>query len=75
MPEYRWWLGGVVKLRLHLVLTGKRTVTIGDLEGERLMVMKEGHCLGDLATKSPHGSLTARIQRLAKRYIIPYPKQ
>lgn len=28
-------------------LTSKRTVTAGDLEGERLIVMKEGHCLGD----------------------------
>jgi LysR family hydrogen peroxide-inducible transcriptional activator len=28
-------------------LTRKRTVAIGDLKGERLIVMKEGHCLGD----------------------------
>jgi len=28
-------------------LTRKRTVAVADLEGERLMVMKEGHCLGD----------------------------
>src|SRR5258706_13519914 len=28
-------------------LTRKRTVTVADLEGERLIVMKEGHCLGD----------------------------
>lgn len=28
-------------------LTRKRTVTIADLEGEKLIVMKEGHCLGD----------------------------
>ena len=28
-------------------LTRKRTVAAADLEGERLMVMKEGHCLGD----------------------------
>lgn len=28
-------------------LTRKRTVTVTDLEGERLIVMKEGHCLGD----------------------------
>jgi LysR family hydrogen peroxide-inducible transcriptional activator len=28
-------------------LTRKRTVTASDLEGERLIVMKEGHCLGD----------------------------
>jgi LysR family transcriptional regulator, hydrogen peroxide-inducible genes activator len=28
-------------------LTRKRTVAAGDLEGERLIVMKEGHCLGD----------------------------
>ena len=28
-------------------LTRKRTVTAADLEGERLIVMKEGHCLGD----------------------------
>jgi LysR family hydrogen peroxide-inducible transcriptional activator len=30
-------------------LTRKRTVTVKDLEGERLIVMKEGHCLGDQA--------------------------
>jgi LysR family hydrogen peroxide-inducible transcriptional activator len=28
-------------------LTRKRTVADADLEGERLIVMKEGHCLGD----------------------------
>jgi len=28
-------------------LTRKRSVAIADLEGERLIVMKEGHCLGD----------------------------
>ena len=28
-------------------LTGKRTVNAADLDGERLIVMKEGHCLGD----------------------------
>lgn len=28
-------------------LTRKRTVAYADLEGERLIVMKEGHCLGD----------------------------
>jgi LysR family hydrogen peroxide-inducible transcriptional activator len=28
-------------------LTRKRTVAASDLEGERLIVMKEGHCLGD----------------------------
>lgn len=28
-------------------LTRKRLVNPGDLEGERLIVMKEGHCLGD----------------------------
>ena len=28
-------------------LTRKRTVNAADLEGERLIVMKEGHCLGD----------------------------
>jgi len=28
-------------------LTRKRTVAIADLESERLIVMKEGHCLGD----------------------------
>jgi len=28
-------------------LTSKRTVAVADLEGERLIVMKEGHCLGD----------------------------
>lgn len=28
-------------------LTRKRSVAIGDLEHERLIVMKEGHCLGD----------------------------
>ena len=28
-------------------LTRKRTVALTDLEGERLIVMKEGHCLGD----------------------------
>jgi len=28
-------------------LTRKRTVAVADLEGERLIVMKEGHCLGD----------------------------
>jgi LysR family hydrogen peroxide-inducible transcriptional activator len=28
-------------------LISKRTVTPADLEGERLIVMKEGHCLGD----------------------------
>jgi LysR family hydrogen peroxide-inducible transcriptional activator len=28
-------------------LTRKRTVAAADLEGERLIVMKEGHCLGD----------------------------
>jgi LysR family hydrogen peroxide-inducible transcriptional activator len=28
-------------------LTRKRTVAIADLKGERLIVMKEGHCLGD----------------------------
>jgi LysR family hydrogen peroxide-inducible transcriptional activator len=28
-------------------LTRKRAVAIGDLKGERLIVMKEGHCLGD----------------------------
>jgi LysR family transcriptional regulator, hydrogen peroxide-inducible genes activator len=28
-------------------LTRKRTVAVTDLEGERLIVMKEGHCLGD----------------------------
>jgi LysR family hydrogen peroxide-inducible transcriptional activator len=28
-------------------LTCKRTVNAADLEGERLIVMKEGHCLGD----------------------------
>jgi len=28
-------------------LTRKRTVVVGDLEDERLIVMKEGHCLGD----------------------------
>jgi LysR family hydrogen peroxide-inducible transcriptional activator len=28
-------------------LTRKRTVNTSDLEGERLIVMKEGHCLGD----------------------------
>jgi LysR family hydrogen peroxide-inducible transcriptional activator len=31
-------------------LTRKRTVAIGDLEGQPLMVMKEGHCLGDQVT-------------------------
>ncbi len=25
----------------------KRAITIGDLKGERLIVMKAGHCLGD----------------------------
>jgi DNA-binding transcriptional LysR family regulator len=28
-------------------LTRKRAVSATDLEGERLIVMKEGHCLGD----------------------------
>ena len=28
-------------------LTRKRTVAVADLKGERLIVMKEGHCLGD----------------------------
>ncbi len=28
-------------------LTRKRTVAVADLEAERLIVMKEGHCLGD----------------------------
>lgn len=28
-------------------LTRKRSVALADLEGERLIVMKEGHCLGD----------------------------
>jgi len=28
-------------------LTHKRTVAVADLDGERLIVMKEGHCLGD----------------------------
>lgn len=28
-------------------LTRKRSVAVGDLEDERLIVMKEGHCLGD----------------------------
>lgn len=28
-------------------LTRKRTAAVADLEGERLIVMKEGHCLGD----------------------------
>lgn len=28
-------------------LTRKRSVAVGDLEGERLIVLKEGHCLGD----------------------------
>jgi LysR family hydrogen peroxide-inducible transcriptional activator len=28
-------------------LTRKRAVSASDLEGERLIVMKEGHCLGD----------------------------
>lgn len=28
-------------------LSRKRTVAVTDLEGERLIVMKEGHCLGD----------------------------
>ncbi len=28
-------------------LTRKRTVAVADLDGERLIVMKEGHCLGD----------------------------
>ena len=28
-------------------LARKRTVKVSDLEGERLIVMKEGHCLGD----------------------------
>ena len=28
-------------------LTRKRTVAFGDLENERLIVMKDGHCLGD----------------------------
>ena len=28
-------------------LCGKRTVTAADLAGERLIVMREGHCLGD----------------------------
>lgn len=28
-------------------LTRKRAVAVADLEGERLIVMKEGHCLGD----------------------------
>ena len=28
-------------------LTRKRRVAVADLEGERLIVMKEGHCLGD----------------------------
>ncbi|MGA9777122.1 MAG: LysR substrate-binding domain-containing protein [Verrucomicrobiia bacterium] len=28
-------------------LAGKRSVTAADLEGENLIVMKEGHCLGD----------------------------
>ena len=28
-------------------LTRKRTVSASDLEGEALIVMKEGHCLGD----------------------------
>ena len=28
-------------------LTRKRTVSVADLEGERLIVMKAGHCLGD----------------------------
>lgn len=28
-------------------LTRKRTVAVSDLEAERLIVMKEGHCLGD----------------------------
>jgi LysR family hydrogen peroxide-inducible transcriptional activator len=28
-------------------LTRKRTIAVADLEGEQLMVMREGHCLGD----------------------------
>jgi LysR family transcriptional regulator, hydrogen peroxide-inducible genes activator len=28
-------------------LTRKRTLSVADLEGEKLIVMKEGHCLGD----------------------------
>jgi LysR family hydrogen peroxide-inducible transcriptional activator len=28
-------------------LTHKRAVAVADLEGERLLVMKEGHCLGE----------------------------
>jgi LysR family hydrogen peroxide-inducible transcriptional activator len=31
-------------------LTRKRTVAVSELEGERLMVMKDGHCLGDQVT-------------------------
>ncbi len=41
----------VEELRLALPpghpLTRKRKVTTADLDGERLIVMKEGHCLGD----------------------------
>jgi LysR family hydrogen peroxide-inducible transcriptional activator len=28
-------------------LARKRRITVGDLEGEKLLVMREGHCLGD----------------------------
>ena len=37
----------LLALPLHHPLARKRRVSIADLEGEQLMVMKEGHCLGD----------------------------
>ena len=35
-------------------LTRQRTVAVADLEQERLIVMKEGHCLGDQREVRPH---------------------
>ena len=37
-------------------LTRKRTVSASDLEGEALIVMKEGHCLGDQVLNFPEQS-------------------
>ena len=50
-------------------LTRKRTLSTNDLQGERLIVMKEGHCLGDQVLRfcdhrGLHGTISFRSAQL-----------
>lgn len=51
-------------------LRGKKTISLSELEGERILVLEDGHCLGDQARsfcslRAPQAQLDARASSLS----------